>query len=221
MTRTPSDPAPTSPRAIASRALGAVWSVIRAPFVFALQLLGAIIVLFEEWGWRPLAALLARLARFPLWATLELWIAGLPPYAALAVFGLPTTLLFPLKLLSIWLLANGYIGTAGALFVAAKIASTALVARLFMLTKPALMRIGWFARAYNAFVPWKEHYFGIIRSSWAWRYGRVVKTRVRLDVKQAWMRWRPALATAWAGAAVWARDAALRARRAWRDYVGL
>jgi hypothetical protein len=110
---------------------------------------------------------------------------------------LPTSLLFPLKFLSIYLLANGQFFLAGALFVFAKIASTALIARIFLLTKPALMRIGWFARAHDWLMPWKDAIFAAIRSSWPWRYGRMLKTRVKLETKQEWMRWRPAIIAAW------------------------
>jgi hypothetical protein len=121
----------------------------------------------------------------------------LPPYGALLALALPSSLLFPLKFLSIFLLAKGQIFLAGTLFVFAKIASTALIARIFLLTKPALMRIGWFASAYNWLVPWKDAVFSAIRSSWPWRYGRMLKTRAKLETKQAWMRWRPAITDAW------------------------
>jgi hypothetical protein len=55
------------------------------------------------------------------------------------------------------------------------------------------MRISWFARAYQWFMPWKDALFAQIRASWAWRYGRMVKTRIRLEAKQAWKRWKPRL----------------------------
>jgi hypothetical protein len=174
-----------------------VWRVVREPIIVVLQFAAALILLFEEWGWRPLVELLGRLSRFALWARLERLIAGLPPYGALAVLALPTSLLLPLKFVAIYLLAQGHAVSAGALFVAAKIASTALIARIFILTKPALMRIGWFAYAYDWLMPWKEALFAEIRASWAWRYGRMVKTRVRLEAKQAWGRWKPRLAVAW------------------------
>lgn len=171
----------------------ALWMVVRAPIVAALQIIAALIVLFEEWGWKPLSDLLAYLARFAPLAAVERWIARLPPYGALAVFLLPSAFLFPLKFLAMWLLATGKYWTATALFAGAKVASTALVARIFMLTKPTLMQIGWFARAYNWFVPWKDALFAQIRASWVWRYGRMIKTSVRLGVKRFWLRWRPAL----------------------------
>ena len=173
--------------------LRALWEIVRPPLSFALQVLAALILLFEEWGWRPLVEALSYLSRFKVFAWIERTIAGLPPYGALIALAVPTSLLFPLKLLAVYLVAQGQVVAAGLLFVGAKIASTALIARLFLLTKPALMQIGWFAAAYDTVMPWKDALFAWIRASWAWRYGRMLKNRVRLEVKQAWARLKPHL----------------------------
>lgn len=170
---------------------GSLWRTLRAAVAAVLQVVLALLVLFEEWGWRPLADLLGRLARYAPWAKVERAIAGLPPYPALAVIALPSTLLFPLKFVAIYLVANGYFVAATALFIGAKIVSTALIARLFMLVRPALMRIGWFAALHDLFMPWKDAIFARIRASWAWRYGRMLKNAVRHEARQAWQRWRP------------------------------
>lgn len=186
----------TSLRRLVVHALVALRAVGRVALHAAgvvLQVLAALILLFEEWGWRPLVEALASLSRFRIFARIERFIAGLPPYGALAALAIPTAFLFPLKLLAVYLVASGQILAAGLLFVGAKIASTALIARIFMLTQPALMRIGWFATIYNFVMPWKEALFERIRASWAWRYGRMMKNRVRLEVKQAWLRVKPAL----------------------------
>ena len=197
------------------------WSIARIPVIHVLQILAALIVLFEEWGWKPLSQALAWLARFAPIAALERWIAGLPPYGALVVFALPATFLLPLKFIAMWLLANGKWWTATALFAGAKVASTAVIARIFILTKPALMQIGWFARAYDWFVPWKDALFAQIRASWIWRYGRMVKTRVRLEVKQAWMRLRPLVAAWWQAWAARGREVWQRIRtRIWGGFAG-
>jgi hypothetical protein len=153
----------------------------------------AIVIVFEEWGWRPLADALARLARFPFVARLEAMVASLPPYPALAVFTLPSVLLLPLKLLSLWLVAGGHVLLAGLLFAAAKVAGTALVARIFQLTQPALMRLGWFRWLYETIMPWKTALLDGLRASWAWRYGRIVKHRVRNAIRTWWQRLRPTL----------------------------
>jgi hypothetical protein len=154
----------------------------------------ALIVLFEEWGWRPLAAGLATLARWQLWAKAEALVAALPPYLALCVFALPTALLFPLKLLALYLIAKGQAVAAAILFAGAKVVGTALVARIFQLTQPALMRISWFAWAYGRFIPWKEAVFAAIRQTWAWRYGRIVKARARKIAEPIWRETKARLA---------------------------
>jgi hypothetical protein len=158
-----------------------------------LEFLLALIIVFEEWGWRPLAELLGRLARWRPWAAVESVIIRLPPYAALVVFALPTTLLLPLKLLAIFLVAKGQMVLAGLLFVAAKVVATALVARLFMLTQPALMQIGWFAWTYDTVMPWKEALVERVHTSWAWRVGRIWKERARRLAAAQWRRLRPTM----------------------------
>lgn len=179
------------------RALAALWRIVRPAVVLVLNVLLALLLLFEEWGWRPLSNLLAQLARFRIWALVELWIAGLPPYAALLTLAIPSAILIPAKLFGVYLLALGHIVSATFVLIAAKIASTALIARLFLLTKPALMQIGWFKAAYDAFVPWQEALFEWIRGSMVWRYGRVVKWRVRNLMRRAWANIRPQIEAAW------------------------
>lgn len=184
----------TAGAVVLARALAAAWRLVRPGVVFALNALLALILIFEEWGWRPLSNLLAQLARFRVWALAELWIAGLPPYGALVALGIPTAILVPAKLFGVYLLALGHVVTAVIVLGLAKVASTALIARIFILTKPALMEIAWFKRAYDLFVPWQEALFDWIRASWIWRYGRVLKWRVR----RAWLALRPSLVAAWA-----------------------
>lgn len=176
--------------------LRALWQTLRPPLVFMLQVVAALILLFEEWGWEPLVRGLERLARFRLWARLEAAIAALPPYGALAVFVVPSGILFPVKLLALYFMAKGAIVAATAVFIAAKVVSTALVARIFLLTKPALMQIGWFAYGYGVLMPWKDRMFAMIRESWVWRYGRVMKTIAKRELKKAIDLWRPRIA-AW------------------------
>jgi hypothetical protein len=177
--------------------LRTAWSIVRGPLITALNITAALVILFEEWGWRPLSNLLGRLAAFAPIAAIERLLARLPPYAALIALALPTSLLLPLKFVAIWLLANEHFLSATLLFVGAKIASTALIARVFLLVKPALMRIGWFAALFNWFVPWKDALYAQIRASWVWRYGRVVKARTMAEVRKVWAAARPRVAVVW------------------------
>ena len=136
------------------RAILRGWRAVRPTVMFVFNVLAALILLFEEWGWRPLSNLIAQLARFPVWAALERWIAGLPPYGALVTLSVPSAILIPAKFLGVYLLVTGHVVTAIAIIIAAKLASTALIARIFFLTKPQLLQIAWFRSFYEAFVPW-------------------------------------------------------------------
>jgi hypothetical protein len=144
----------------------------------------ALLILFEEWGWEPLKRAMAWVMRWAPLAWLERGIARLPPTAALLVFFAPTLLLLPIKLAALWLIGQGQAALGLVVIVVAKIAGTALIARLFHLTQPALMRLAWFARFYSAWSLWKEALFIRVRASWAWRAGRIIKKRV----VQRWRR---------------------------------
>jgi hypothetical protein len=139
----------------------------------------ALLILFEEWGWEPLQALLARCARWRLWAWIESRIRALPPYAALATFALPSLLLLPVKLLALWSISHGHAVLGASVIIAAKLVGTAVVARLFNLTRPALMQLAWFAKAYGRWTRWKENLLAQVRATWVWRMGRVIKRSFR------------------------------------------
>jgi hypothetical protein len=198
-------------------ALRAFWLVAKPILKRSLEFLLALVIVFEEWGWRPLAELLGYFGRWRPWAILESLIVRLPPYAALVVFALPTLLLLPLKLLALLLIGNGQVVLATLLFIAAKVVATALVARLFLLTQPALMQIGWFAYSYDTVMPWKQALTDRVHASWAWRVGRIWKERARRVVDAQWRRWRPGVLELRAALAVRARELRLLAMRLGRD----
>lgn len=146
----------------------------------------ALVILFEEWGWEPLQRALAWVSQLPGLRWIERRIQTLPPYGALALFLLPTLLLLPVKLLALWLIGRGKVLAGTLVILSAKVVGTAIVARLFSLTQPALMQLAWFARLYGRWVNWKTALLAQVRASWAWRFGRVVKHRA----KQRWQHLR-------------------------------
>ena len=146
----------------------------------------ALVLLFEEWGWEPLQALLAKLARLPLWAWLEGRIARLPPWGAVAIFAIPALALLPIKLLALFLIGRHHAFMGLCVLLSAKVVGTALLARLFTLTQPTLMRLAWFARWYPRWKVWKDGIIAQVRASPAWRIGRRVKARARVR----WNAWR-------------------------------
>jgi hypothetical protein len=146
----------------------------------------ALLILFEEWGWEPLQRALTWVSRLPGLRWVEARIRQLPPYGALAIFLLPTLLLLPVKLLALWLIGQGKVLAGTLVIVTAKLAGTAIVARLFGLTKDTLMQMGWFARLYTRWTVWKEALLAQVRASWPWRLGRMLKHRIR----QRWKKMR-------------------------------
>ena len=146
----------------------------------------ALLILFEEWGWEPLQRALARLGQLPVLRQLERLIMRLPPRAALVLFLLPTLLLLPVKLLALALIARGKPWLGALVIIIAKLVGTAVVARLFTLTRPALLQMPWFASVYRRWSGWKAALLLQVRMSWAWRKARALKRRLR----QRWAAWR-------------------------------
>ncbi len=153
---------------------------------FTLAPLLALLVVFEEWGWEPLARLMAQLARLPLWARLEDAIRRLPPYAALLVFFVPMLTLIPLKLLAWYWISQGHALLGLLVVVGAKLLGTAVAARLFQLTHPTLMRLGWFSRIYGRWKTWKDAKLAQLRQSLVWRVARAITRRARGRAQRGW-----------------------------------
>ena len=137
------------------------------------------VLLFEEWGWEPLAALVARLAAHSVFGRIERWVRTLPSWAALLAFFAPMLLLLPVKLAALLLFGAGHVATGLAVLVAGKLVGTALVARLFQLTQPALRRIPAFARWYPRWKAFKDRLLCSVRASAAWRMVRSARVSTR------------------------------------------
>ncbi|MDF9391950.1 MULTISPECIES: hypothetical protein [Methylococcus] len=109
----------------------------------------AILVLFEEWLWDLLTILGQRLSRLLHLERFDAWLSQASPNLALAALALPLALVTPLNVGAVALMVHGAV-TAGILMeIAAKLLGTLLVARVFRLTRPALMSFAWFARLYE------------------------------------------------------------------------
>jgi hypothetical protein len=156
--------------------------IATAPFVLA----AAIIILVEDWLWDDLQRLAAAIGRLPVFRRIEALIARLPPYAALLLFGAPSLLLVPLKILALYLISNGHAKLGLAVVVTAKVAGTALVARIFAITKPKLLRIRWFAWLYERVAAFKARLYAAIKSTAVYALVHGLKQRVR-ERFRAWL----------------------------------
>jgi hypothetical protein len=99
------------------------------------------------------------------------------------VLGLPTLALLPIKLLALYFLGIGQAVLGVTVLVTAKVVGTALLARLFHITQPALMQLSWFAKWYPRWKVWKDALLNRIRASTLWRTGRSIKSALRRSVR--------------------------------------
>jgi hypothetical protein len=149
----------------------------------------ALVFLFEAWLWehlRPLVAwVVERVAWDRLKARVAAWIEHLPPYPTLLVFLVPVTLLFPLKLLGLWMLAHGSWLGAMAVLALAKVISMGVTAFIFDVTRPKLLQLSWFRWLYEHMLVWLARAHALIDPikarlrDWARRTFAPVRRRVR------------------------------------------
>lgn len=153
--------------------------LVLAPLVYV----AALVLLFEEWCW-DVGLRVARwlAARLPLQA-LDERIRKLPPYAALVLFVLPAVLLFPVKIMALMAIAAGHVFTGVSVIVLAKIGGAAAVARLYLLTRPTLLSLPWFARWHDGFIAIKDRWVGLLRATVAWRRTRMLGSRIKLAAR--------------------------------------
>lgn len=163
------------------KVFAALWRILRS----LLLGLAAIVIFVEEWGWRPLTAFAARLARWPPLARLEARIAAAPRRVALLLFLAPAVMLFPLKLAALWLIEGGRATLGIALIVAAKLIGTAFVGRLFILLERQLLSFPWFARALGWWLQTKARVLAAVRESALWRAMRVARRAARSWLRRA------------------------------------
>ena len=145
-----------------------------------------LILLWEEWLWVHLEAVMAWVARAPLLRRLESGIAKLPPYPAMGVFLLPSLMLLPVNLCGVWLTAHGHAAAGTGLLIAAKLVGTAVVARLFSLCRDSLLTLGWFRRLYEALMRLRTRLY----QSAPWQAAVRWKSRVRERLAAMLKPWR-------------------------------
>lgn len=157
-----------------------------APLVY----LAAVVLLVEEWCWDTGVRLTRALARWPALAALEVRVRTLPPYAALCAFVLPGLLLFPVKLLALLAIAHGHALSGIATIVVAKVGGAAVVARIYVLTLPTLLAVGWFARCHGWFMGAKTRCLDYWRTSHACHLASRAARALRLGYRRLLRRLR-------------------------------
>jgi hypothetical protein len=155
-----------------------------------LVLLAALLIAFEEFAWDELSAWLARLGRLPVLRQMEAVVSRASPPVALSLFLLPVLGLLPVKLAAVLLISRGHAVSGLLVILLAKLLGTAVAARLFSLTRNQLMRVGWFARAYQLFMRFKRYVYERLAASRAWQAAQRLLDllRIRLRRSSVWSR---------------------------------
>jgi len=156
----------------------------RSPLLAPLIQLAALVLLLEAWTWEVGSRASARMAAWPPLRWLEARIRSLPAWAAVAAFVLPGLLLLPVKLLALLAIAHGHALAGVAGFVLAKLGGAAVVARIYVLTLPTLLTLGWFARWHGGFMRLKERLLAALRVSRFWRQVRSAFTNMRRRLRR-------------------------------------
>jgi hypothetical protein len=113
----------------------------------------AVIFLIEAWLWDNLEPIVERVvAAIPLRA-FKHWLSeridALSPPVTLIVFAVPAIVLFPLKLVGLWLLAHQYWIAATLVIVAGKFLGLGVTAFIFDVTRAKLLQMAWFKKGYE------------------------------------------------------------------------
>jgi len=107
----------------------------------------AAIFLLEDLLVRSFGAAMGAFARLALVARFEVWARSLRPWQALLLFLLPVVIFLPVHLLALWAFASRRAFLGIGIYIAGKLAATAVVGRILIVCRPALMRYRWFVRA--------------------------------------------------------------------------
>jgi hypothetical protein len=135
-----------------------------------------------------------RLAALPFVATLEERARRLPPYPAMLLFLLPAAILLPVKLAALWLLASGHAILGVLIIIAGKMAGTAFGARLYVILRPTLVSLNWFARAEAWVFRWRDRIYASLHAMPAWQ-----KAKAGIAAAKAWLRAQFAGRPGWLG----------------------
>ena len=143
-------------------------AVLKPPLLVAAFL----VLLWEETVWRWAKALGALVARLPLMAAVERVVARLDARLVFLLFLVPMALLFPLKLLALWLIATGQPLLGIGVVVGSKMLGTAISARLYVIAEPRLMEIRAFVWLHGRVTGWLRAAHAFLDASPGWQAAR-------------------------------------------------
>ena len=150
---------------------------------FLLIILAAAWMLFEEWVWDNVLAVMEYTTRLKIVRSIETVLKRQHPYTLLVLFLFPFLVMLPAKIFGLYLIASGRVLRGVSLFVTAKVTITALVTRLFVISKDKLLLIPVFASFYSWFEDKRTWLYAEVRKSRAWQMARELVLRFKTAVR--------------------------------------
>ncbi len=143
--------------------------------------------IIEDVFWAALKPIMAWVSNLAAIRRLEAWLDELGPMPFLALFIVPLIVVWPVKLIGLWIIAQGRVIIGSIIFGAAEFIGAALAVRLWAIGRDRLLTIGWFAKAYGA-ITWLRN----LVYTWAMTLPGVAPMRHFLRhlrvVVRAWMK---------------------------------
>jgi len=137
------------------------------------------IFLLEDLLVRSFGAAMGAFARLGVVARFEAWARSLRPWQALLLFLLPAVIFLPVHLLAIWAFASRKVMLGIGIYIAGKLAATAVVGRILIVCRPALMQYRWFTRASHWVTRTRDRIHAAIEATVIWQSYLRLRTRVR------------------------------------------
>lgn len=145
-------------------------------------------MLFEEWVWDSIVAVMAVVGRLKIVHRFEAFLARQNQYTLLVLFTFPFFIMLPAKVYGLYLITSGKVVRGITIFVAAKVTITALVTRLFIISKDKLLLIKSFASFYHWFQDKKEWLYAEVRKLPAWQAAAKLRHALRVKMRSLLMQ---------------------------------
>jgi hypothetical protein len=153
-----------------------------------LLILAALWMLFEDWVWDHIVALMEVAGRLKSINRFETFLAKQNRYLLLAFFTFPFLIMIPAKLYGLFLIASGKVVRGVIIFVMAKALITALVTRLFVISRDKLLQIEAFAAFYYWLMRKKAWLYSEVRKLPGWQTTRIRIAKIKMRLRS--FKWK-------------------------------
>ena len=111
--------------------------------------------------------------------SIQRFLKGLGPYQSLSILSVPLAIVEPLKLVALFVIGGGHFIAGVLVMICAYAGSLFITERLFVVLKPKLLTLPWFAFAWRWFVTVRDKLISWLRRTWT----RVRRSAHRVPAK--------------------------------------